>query len=341
MIPGAQSLECEGALRLPYGAGLGERLRALVRRSSPQDWVVGLYLVLLNLALLPRLGHLGFTSSALQMSSLLVVFLALVLPVRSGMLGDGLVAPFAYRVAIQGTLKISYFFLGAYLPLVNPGCLDGALYTLDLRLFGFEPSLAWQPYVTPFTTEWFAFFYFCYFILLVLHAIPIVWFERREQLLAEFTLGITLVFCLGHIGYLLVPGYGPVRELASVWQTPLPSGPWMKAVLDLVAAGGAQKDVFPSLHTAAPVFICLFSFRHRRLQPFKYTWPLVAFFSVNIVLATMFLRWHWLIDVVAGVTLAVGSWYAGVRLTTWDLDRRRAESLGPGWPRFGRGRSGT
>ena len=72
-----------------------------------------------------------------------------------------------------------------------------------------------------------------------------------------------------------------------------------------VRSNGAQKDIFPSLHTAGPCFIAMFSFRNRERLPFRYTWPLVAFSAVNIIIATMFLRWHYLIDVIAGFSIAV------------------------------------
>jgi membrane-associated phospholipid phosphatase len=244
--------------------------------------------------------------------------------------------PLAYRVAIQGTVQTSYFFFVTYLPLVNPRSLDRELYAFDLRLFGFEPSVALEQYITPLTSEWFAFFYFCYFFVLALHSLPIVLFERRERLLGEFTLGMLIVFCTGHLGYLVVPGFGPVKELASTWTQAFPSGLWVNTVMETVKTGGAQKDIFPSLHTAAPTFISLFSFRNRAFRPFSYSWPVVAFFAVNIVFATMFLRWHWLIDVLAGLLLAVFAHFLSVRITAWEIERRDRLGLGPSWPRFRR-----
>jgi membrane-associated phospholipid phosphatase len=313
---------------------VGERLRALIARCSPQDWVVFTYLLVLNALLLLRIGEPGYLRSALEMGSLLGFFLFVVLPVRGNLVRDGFVAPLAYRVAIHGTVQTSYFFFVAYLPLINPGNLDRQLYALDLQLFGFEPSVVLERFISPFTSEWFAFFYFCYFFVLALHSIPIVLFERRERLLGEFTLGMLLVFCVGHLGYLCVPGFGPVRELEDYWTKQFPSGLWVNTVLETVKSGGAQKDIFPSLHTAAPTFISLFSFRNRKHLPFSRTWPVVAFFTVNIIVATMFLRWHWLIDVVVGILLALLAHGLAIRITAWDLERRSARGLGPSWPRF-------
>lgn len=319
-------------------APFGGRLRVLVARCSPQDWVVFTYLLLLNAVLLLRIGEPRYLRSALEMGCLLGFFLLVVLPVRSDLVKDGLVAPLTYRVAIHGTVQTSYFFFVAYLPLVNPGNLDRQLYALDLQLFGFEPSVVLERFISPFTSEWFAFFYFCYFFVLAFHSIPIVLFERRERLLGEFTLGMLLVFCTGHIGYLCVPGFGPVRELEGHFTQQFPSGMWVNTVLETVKSGGAQKDIFPSLHTAAPTFISLFSFRNRKHLPFSHTWPVVVFFALNIIVATMFLRWHWLIDVIFGILLALVAYALAIRITAWDLERRSAQGLGPSWPRFRLGR---
>lgn len=309
-------------------------LGTALRYSSPQDWLVFIYLIVLNLVLLPRFGEPGYARSALQMGSLLVFFVLVMFPVRAGLWRDGWLAPLGYRVAIQGTVQTSYFFFLTFLPLVNPRTLDRELFALDLRLFGFEPSLALERFITPFASEWFAFFYFWYFLVLAVHSLPIVLCERRERLLCEFTLGMIIVFCVGHVCYMAVPGFGPVKELEGMWTRQLPSGFWVNTVLETVKSGGAQKDIFPSLHTAAPTFITLFSFRNRQSRPFTYTWPVVAFFAVNIVIATMFLRWHWLIDVLAGLALAVLSFALSIRVTRWDLARRQAHELGPSWPTF-------
>jgi membrane-associated phospholipid phosphatase len=145
-----------------------------------------------------------------------------------------------------------------------------------------------------------------------------------------------LVFCVGQFLYTLVPGFGPYRAIAHLFAHPLPSGYWVDTVMETVKTGGAQKDIFPSIHTAAPTFITLYSFRHRAQSPYRYTWPIMAFFTVNIIIATMFMRWHWLIDVVAGLLLAFISFGLSVVVTRYDLMRRARLRLGPCWPTFER-----
>ena len=308
--------------------------RRAIREMAIQDWLVSGYLVALNIAVLVAMRGAPLTNALAQLIGLLVFQVASLILVRGGLIKHGIVAPLLYRFAIYGTVQFSYFLFKDLLPVINPNSLDRELYHLDLALFGFEPAMVMDAWVSSATTEWFAFFYFGYFFLLALHVVPMLLFGKRDPMLSEFCFGMLVVFCVGHIIYTLVPGYGPYRAMADHFTNPLPEGVWRDLVLHTVASGGAQKDIFPSLHTAAPTFIVLWSFRHRRVTPFRYTWPVVAFVTANIVIATMFLRWHYVIDVVAGLLLAAVAVTTAAAVTRWELARRAELGLTNNWPLF-------
>ncbi len=237
-----------------------------------------------------------------------------------------------YRLTVWLTVFCSYFQLRHILPAVSERTVDGELLAFDLRVFHVEPALAWDRFVTPVTTEWFAFFYFGYFFLLSAHVLPIMLASKNTFRLAHFALGIFLLFCTGHLIYMIVPGYGPYRALAGEFHHELTGGPFWHAVQATVSAGGAQKDIFPSLHTAAPTYFALFSYRHRKALPYKYTWMVVGFCALQIICATMFLRWHYLIDIIAGITLAIFACTLGEALVVRDAKRRErlTRELGAG-----------
>ena len=109
----------------------------------------------------------------------------------------------------------------------------------------------------------------------------------------------------------------------------------MDLVWSTVRSGGAMKDIFPSLHTAGPCFIAMFSFRNRDRLPFRFTWPLISFFAANIIGATMFLRWHYVIDVFAGFALAALAALISPLVTRWELERRAQGELRDLVPLFG------
>lgn len=312
--------------------GFAALLATAVRNMAIYEWIVSVYASwLLVLAVFFAAGPYRDRSVAWT-TTLFVVQVTTVFGVRSGLLGSGLFRGMTTRVVSYGVVQYSYFGLRYLLPAAVPWSFDEGLFRLDLRLFGGEPSLWWDRLITPTTTEWFAFFYFSYFVILGVHLFPILFGSKRDEFLTDFATGILIVLCVGQSVYFLVPAFGPVKHLAHQYQHTLPSGRFMDLVLHAVAAGGAQKDVFPSLHTAAPTYIALFSFRHRNELPFKYTWPIVAFFAGNIVIATMFLRWHYLIDIFAGLFLASAASFISARITPWELARRERLGLGRSWP---------
>ena len=312
---------------------LPERLHLRVLRElAIHDWIVLIYLTILTLAVSMSEDSPVRTRCLGHVALMLAFAVAVLTFVRGGLVKDNFVAPLAYRVAVYGTVQISYFELRELLPLVNPSTLDAQLSFIDEHVLHFEPSLFTDRFVSSATTEWFAFFYFGYFALLASHVLPMVFVSRRNELVAPFALGMIFVYAMAHTLYMVVPGYGPVRYLAERYQHDLPSGVWLNAVLNAVQSGGAQKDIFPSLHTAGPVFLSLFSFHHRDKLPFKYTWPFVSFFSANIVIATMFLRWHYLIDVIAGLALSMGGFYVATWLSRREVQYREQNGYQPVWP---------
>ncbi len=311
------------------------RAERLFKSLAAADVLVLSYLVMLNLAVLFAQPNPLKWHCQLQVLALLAVCVVCLLLTRGSALRSNFWTALLYRIGIYGSVQQSYFFFKHLLPVVNPGSLDHELFALDHVLFGFEPAMWADQFVSPLTTEWFAFFYFCYFFLLAAHIFPIVFGARDQHLLGEFMLGMLIIVCIGHTGYILVPGFGPYRAMPEMFKNELPSGLWMDLVWSTVRSGGAMKDIFPSLHTAGPCFIAMLSFRNRDRLPFRYTWPLLSFFAANIIGATMFLRWHYVIDVFAGFTLATVAALVAPRVTRWEVTRRLAQNLTPLVPLFG------
>jgi hypothetical protein len=298
------------------------KLAAIVAQLAVQDWFLAAYFFILTCAV-------AFSNGEKQAESLqwvavdVLVFVAGVALTRGGVIPRGTFANnLVYRIALFASFQASYFQLRFILPTVNARVLDADILAFDLKTFGYEPAIVWDRFVTPSSVEWFAFFYFSYFFLLATHVIPMVLLDRKSKRLAHFCLGMFMVYAVGHIGYMLVPGFGPYHHLAGQFEHPIEGGLFWKLVVATVEGAGAQKDIFPSLHTAAPTFFAIFSFMHRRTNPFRYTWPVMTFFASQIILATMFLRWHWLIDVVVGFSVAATAAFVSRRIIGWEWKRR-------------------
>jgi hypothetical protein len=304
----------------------------LGRNFAPQDWYITAYFTIMALAVIFGTGPGREHSLSLVGTDIACLVVGLALTRGEVLKPGGFPSALLYRFTVWLTVFCSYFQLRHILPAVSERAVDGDLLAFDLRVFHFEPSVAWDRFVTPVTTEWFAFFYFGYFFLLAAHVLTVMMASKSAFRLAHFALGIFLVFCTGHLVYMLVPGYGPYRYLAGTFHHELTGGPFWHAVQASVSAGGAQKDIFPSLHTACPTYFALYSYRHRKVLPYKYTWLVTSFCATQIIIATMFLRWHYLIDIFAGLTVATFAVTAGEALVVWDAKRRARliEALGPG-----------
>jgi hypothetical protein len=306
--------------------GAGERgmpwATAFVRGLAAQDWLIFGYFALLLFALAIGTGP-GRPASIERVTVDLLGFVVGIVLTRGGIVPHGSFANgLLYRLTVFLSVFFSYFLLRDILPAVSSRALDAEILAFDLRVFHVEPSLAWDRFVNPTTTEWFAFFYFSYFSLLAIHIFPMMLAARDMDLLARFSLGIFMVFCTGHCVYMLVPGYGPYRHMAGQFEHTLSGGLFWRLVREAVDAGGAQKDIFPSLHTALPTYFALFALKNRAVWPFKVTFWIVAFFASQIICATMFLRWHYLIDICAGIVLATTAVVVPAVVIPWERKRR-------------------
>lgn len=284
-------------------------------------------------ALLRRAGTTALSSAGMR--HVLVGFAAVVVGVVVGrVLVDipGRVRAMVYRLALSFAVVENYLMLRDVLPLVRPDAVDAALYRIDLALFGVEPALWLQRWNTRPVVEYFSFFYYSYFGICLLYLLLAVFFTKPGRGTAEFAIGTVLVYCVGQLGYMAVPAYGPVVALQSQYTGAIDGGFFWGCVSRAVAAGGAMKDVFPSLHTAGPVWFALHAFARsrtdRRYRPLAWV---TAFFAVNIIFSTMFLRWHYAIDVVAGLCLAFAASAIAQRAARWEDERRRRAGVDGAW----------
>jgi hypothetical protein len=237
-----------------------------------------------------------------------------------------------YRLAVVGVLVANYLALRDFLYFIRPDSVDEVLVRLDLRLFGVEPALWLERFNRPPIVEWFSFFYFSYFAIGIAYMVGVLWLGRPGRKTAEFAIGTLMVFSIGQLGYTAVPGFGPVRYLDGKFHGPIAGGFWWSCVWSTVQAGGAMKDIFPSLHTAVPFWFTLFALHQAKTDP-RWRWParITGFFSANIIVSTMLLRWHYGIDVAAGLILATTAALLTPRLAVLEEEWRRSQGFPAPW----------
>ncbi|CAN5925505.1 hypothetical protein BH11MYX4_BH11MYX4_52070 [soil metagenome] len=308
-----------------YESDLPFRMPVLLVKLAAQDWLVVVYLAVLLAQCVE--GHGPRRAAAIPWVLVdLAVWGCVLMLVRSRMLAQRpRLATVIYRAGIGFPILASFLQLQYILPAVGRPPLDAELYAFDRHVFGVEPAQAWDRFVSPATTEWFAFFYYGYFLLIAIHVLPMLGLVKSSRLLAKFSFGFIWLYCIGQALYTFVPAFGPYAYLAHELQHPLQGAFWWPLVRSAVDSvdGGARTDVFPSLHTALPTYLSLFSFLERKRMPFKLTWAPLTLFTTQIIAATMFLRWHYLIDIGAGIVLAISAVLVSRAALRWDAMRER------------------
>lgn len=206
------------------------------------------------------------------------------------------------RLVVALVLVDTYLMLRGLLPLLRPDTVDARLHALDLALFRVEPSLWLERYATEAAVEWFAAAYLGHYALCAAAMVSFVAFPA-SAVTRRLALGVTLIFCIGQLGYMIVPATGPFDHLVGAFRGPLQGRFFWDALLRLVYRAGAIKDVFPSLHTAVSVWATLFVWSLARTRLACFAAASVTFLALNIVASTLLLRWHYGVDVIAGAVL--------------------------------------
>jgi len=195
---------------------------------------------------------------------------------------------------VVATIAI-FELLGPVIPAVNPARWDTTFAALDARLFGRLPS-AWFGALgrPPWLTDVASVAYVTYYLLPVVVAVALYACDRDA--FRRFTFAVVATFLASYSGYLLFPTLGPRTLDDSV----IGGGAVASAVRTFVRiAEGNPLDAFPSGHTAIALVCVAWGWR---LFP---RWrALLALILGGIVFSTVYLSYHYMIDVVAGAALA-------------------------------------
>ena len=133
------------------------------------------------------------------------------------------------------------------------------------------------------------------------------WDKLREYL----SVVLTGLF-LSYLGYFLVPAVGPHHFFPT--RPPQLDGMLLGASLHkaILAAEWSMPDAFPSGHALVSMIVTVMSWRLHRP-----TFRIVVGPSVGCVIATMALRYHYIVDVVASVAILPVAVCAGLALHRW------------------------
>ena len=304
------------------GNPVGQLVATTLQNMTNLDWLLVVFHVLLltRVSFAPESGLA--TTARWAGVALLSGTVFNMLLCRGELIPWGRVRALTYRVLCIAAVCVSYFEMGVLLPALKSKLLDAELLWLDRLLFGETPAVLMAPLLSTATSTWFSFFYYTYLWLMGFNVLGSALLDRNTRRMGEMLSGAGIVGVVGHLCYVMVPGAGPYAHMT--FEQAIPPNFWWSLVEAVVGNAGSMLDIFPSLHTAYPCFFALHAIRHRRTMPFRVLWPVAAFFALNMVISTMFLRWHYAVDVIAGLALA----YGASRYARWYMSDSRKRD---GW----------
>jgi len=201
--------------------------------------------------------------------------------------------------------------------------LDSVFITVEEWIFGFQPAVVFMnAFPHPVVSEFFYMSYFSYYVMIAGVGLAL-FFRNREQfwhyvaILSFVFYGCFLVFIFLPVAgppafYMEIPRFVDQHQLA-YYPLEFPpgttSGPFfnlMKILYRFFESGGGA---FPSSHVAAAFCVLFFSWRYLPRVRF-----LILAGTIALSVATVYCRYHYAVDVVAGaltaaVLVPLGEWF--------------------------------
>jgi CDP-diacylglycerol--glycerol-3-phosphate 3-phosphatidyltransferase len=232
---------------------------------------------------------------------------------------------------------VAYRNWKGFLPFLRPERHDAGLLTLDRDLFGgHDPSTILHEVLgTGIANQVLSVVYVVYLAFVPISlAAALVWFGRDTRHGLWYASALCLNWVFGAVSYYLIPSMGPAfvapqlfSDLSPTASSALQHSLWVERLTVLFGPAGAHAgDVvqsiaaFASLHvsvvlTAALIASWLKATRALRVALWTYL--------VLVVLATVYLGWHYVVDDVAGAVIGYVSAVLGAVATGHTVPRPR------------------
>ena len=219
------------------------------------------------------------------------------------------------------TLVVGFFaysHLKVLIPLVNISNFDPLFFELDrLLFFGYSPTRL----LLEIKVWWFSevmFFSYASFYVAFCLMVALAFLKKDVQMLRQLVLGILVIYIIGMALYYLFPSIGPLfvspdlyAHTTNKYQGVLWGGHLAIQANPATFQAGPYLGVaaFPSLHGAHFLFLMLMAYRYTR----PLAWIYVPWICL-LYLSTIYLGWHYVVDLVAGAGMAYITYWAVQRL---------------------------
>jgi membrane-associated phospholipid phosphatase len=189
--------------------------------------------------------------------------------------------------------------LGVLIASIHTTTCDNFLIAVDYAIFNVHPTVWMERLISPMLSALLQFAYISYYFIPPLLGIVLI-VRGRFAAFEEVLFGILLCFYLTYVGYLLVPAIGPRYTLSHLQAGDLQLSPFIETIQKSLNALEKNKtDAFPSGHTAVVLMCLYYAWKEREKILFAGLVPVIT----GLIISTVYLRYHYVIDVIAGIAL--------------------------------------
>ena len=300
------------ALLIPLRAGARGYLHMLARSFGAFEWISFAYFLWLNEMIAVFHGNIPGAGRYFVIHA--AILLAIALVSLASLRNANSALQFVRHWYPLPLFLFSFEELQGLVHMVFPGWFDAYLIQFDFNFAGVHPSLWLAQFSTPPLNDFMQFAYMTYFLYLVI--LPAILYAARDKLafwtvLVSTAVAHDTVYAVS----VLLPVESPYFSLAHLQTKPLLGGT-LTAAMDLIEHfGRVHGAAFPSAHVAGSTVAVLAA---RRYRPRLFWIYLPFYFSMCV--ATVYGRYHYVADVLAGIVVGAGGWTVG----QWLMESRGA-----------------
>ncbi len=217
------------------------------------------------------------------------------------------------RLLVVPIVYLIYSQVQVYIGVINPHDYDEILKQWDFAIFGVNPTEWISQIANPILTEYLQICYYLFFWIPIVLGVEL---HRRKDS-ANFDELVRIVmfsFFFSYICYLAMPAIGPrfsVHDFNTI-SSELPGLFFTESIRNFVNQGGGitdptvsaaiqvNRDCMPSGHTWVTLVTMILAFKYNS----KLRYVLLVVGS-SLIFATIYLRYHYVVDVMAGISLAL------------------------------------
>ena len=186
--------------------------------------------------------------------------------------------------------------------------LDHLFIHADEWLFGCQPAFEFSKHMPyKWLSELMSFAYFSYFLMINFIGFYFYFAKNKNALKILFI--VLCSFLIYYVLFIILPVVGPQFYFAEP-QNQVPDGYWVRKLLVFIQTSGEKPTgAFPSSHVGVSLIMSILVYKHAR-RFFPYFFALV----ILLIFSTVYIKAHYLIDVIGGFVSAPIIYLIGKKL---------------------------